>query len=91
VGAWLLARSKEDHFDLYWWRERDDEVDFVVERGRERIAIEVKSGRINSRSGLSRFVMENKGTKALVVGSPDAPIEAFLRGEIPLFGRGGAD
>jgi predicted AAA+ superfamily ATPase len=91
VGAWLLARSKEDHFDLYWWRERDDEVDFVVERGRERIAIEVKSGRINSRSGLSRFVVENKGTKALVVGSPDAPIEAFLRGEIPLFGRGGAD
>jgi predicted AAA+ superfamily ATPase len=85
VGAYLLARSKQDHFDLYWWRDRNDDVDFVIEQGAERIAIEVKSGRIKSRSGLLRFTTENKGTKVIIVGSPETPLESFLAGEIPLF------
>jgi predicted AAA+ superfamily ATPase len=85
IGACLLARSKQEHFDLYWWRDKDDEVDFVLERGDERIAIEVKAGRIGGQSGMTRFVLENKGTRALIVGSPETPIETFLRGDIPLF------
>jgi predicted AAA+ superfamily ATPase len=85
IGACLLARSKQEHFDLYWWRDKDDEVDFVLERGDERIALEVKAGKIGSRSGMTRFILENRGTKALIVGSPETPIESFLRGEIPLF------
>jgi predicted AAA+ superfamily ATPase len=85
VGACLLARSKQEHFDLYWWRDKDAEVDFVLERGDERIAIEVKAGRIGRRSGMTRFVLENRGTRALTVGGPEAPIESFLCGDIPLF------
>jgi predicted AAA+ superfamily ATPase len=85
IGACLLARSKQEHFDLYWWRDKDDEVDFVLERGDERIAIEVKAGRVGSRSGMTRFVLENRGTRALILGSPETPIESFLCGDIPLF------
>jgi predicted AAA+ superfamily ATPase len=85
VGAYLLARSKQEFFDLYWWREGADEVDFILESGSQKIAVEVKSGIIGSRSGLTKFVLENPGTRTIVVGSPEAPIEAFLSGEVPLF------
>ncbi|MDR2553767.1 MAG: ATP-binding protein, partial [Treponema sp.] len=39
VGAALLARSKEEGFEVYWWRDRDKEVDFVVEQGRSLTAV----------------------------------------------------
>lgn len=35
--------------------------------------------------GLDAFHKAFKGMKSLVVGSNEAPLEAFLRGEIPLF------
>ena len=41
--------------DLYYWREGNDEVDFVLKYGRKIIAIEVKSGRRKSQKGLSKF------------------------------------
>lgn len=33
VGATLLARSKTEGFDLYWWRDGSLGVDFVIKRG----------------------------------------------------------
>lgn len=33
VGARLLARSAEEGFDVFWWREGSKEVDFVVSKG----------------------------------------------------------
>jgi hypothetical protein len=47
-----------------------------------RSRFERKTGR---RLGMTRFVLENTGTRALTVGSPEAPIESFLCGDIPLF------
>ncbi|MDW7658241.1 MAG: DUF4143 domain-containing protein [Bacillota bacterium] len=33
VGANLLARGKEEGFEVYWWRDRSNEVDFVIKKG----------------------------------------------------------
>ncbi|MCL2478837.1 MAG: DUF4143 domain-containing protein, partial [Treponema sp.] len=33
AGAYLLARGREEGFAVYWWRERDKEVDFIIEKG----------------------------------------------------------
>ena len=85
VGAYLLARGKKEHFNLYWWRDGSDEVDFVVRQGRRRTAIEVKSGRVKGTRGLGRFVREFPGTYALVVGSEAFPVEDFLLGKVALF------
>ena len=41
-----LVRTDES---LYYWREGNDEVDFVLKKGRKLYAIEVKSGRKNNR------------------------------------------
>lgn len=85
VGAYLLARSKVDRFEVHWWRDGQDEVDFVISSGDGVAAIEVKSGRVKSLKGLSTFVSRFPGSRTLVVGSADCPLEAFLRGEVPLF------
>lgn len=85
VGAFLLAQSAQQHFDVRWWREGSSEVDFVLEKGGAVTAIEVKSGRVKSLKGLTAFVNHVPHAKALVVGSSACPLEAFLRGEVPLF------
>lgn len=85
VGAYLLARSQREGFDLRWWRDRGAEVDFVVTSGRRRTAIEVKSGRVKGTKGLGEFVQRYPGTYALIVGSEEFPLEDFLLGKVPLF------
>lgn len=88
VGARLLARSGEEGFDLFWWREGNDEVDFVVERGESVSAIEVKGGNEAGQSGMAKFLSEHPTAKRLVVGGSSSgacDIEAFLRDEVPLF------
>ena len=43
VGAYLLKRAVEEHFQVFWWRNGNREVDFVVQGGRDRTAIEAAS------------------------------------------------
>lgn len=86
VGAFLLKRSVAEGFEVNWWRDRNNrEVDFVVTSGASRTAIEVKSGRIRRLGGLDAFCAENPGTRSLVVGSRETPLEEFLLGRVPLF------
>ena len=46
VGAQLANATAAGEIDLFYWRERNREVDFVVRRGRPLIAVEVKSRRV---------------------------------------------
>jgi len=85
VGSTLLARSISEGFDLYWWREGDREVDYIIRKGTKRTAIEVKSGRIKSRNSIKAFLESYPGTYALAIGSNSYTIEDFLLGKIPLF------
>ncbi len=85
VGAYLLARSAQERFDVAWWRDGVAEVDFVVFQGDAITAIEVKSGRIKPARGLAAFINRFPSAKGIVVGSPEAPLEDFLLGRIPLF------
>lgn len=85
VGAFLLARSKVEHFDVRWWREGAHEVDFVLVKGDAITALEVKSGRVKSLKGISAFVSRNPQAKTLIVGSHACPLETFLTGGVKLF------
>ena len=86
VGAYLINRSFVEGFDVYWWRDGSDEVDFVIADGDAVTAIEVKSGRVKSSGGMTRFVLENPQTHVIVVGSTECSVEAFLLGEKDLWG-----
>lgn len=85
VGGYLLKRAIKEHFDVCWWREGADEVDFVIQDGMARTALEVKSGKIKSLGGLDAFTRRYPDTHTLVVGSSEAPLEDFLLGRVPLF------
>lgn len=63
VGA-QLVRTDES---LYYWREGNDEVDFVLKKGRKLYAIEVKSGRKKSEKGLAKFKEKFSEAKLIMI------------------------
>jgi len=85
IGAYLLARSQAEGFDLWWWREGELEADFVVSKGESVTAIEVKSGAVKSLTGLQAFRQRFPKASTLVIGTPQAPLEEFLLGALELF------
>lgn len=85
VGAYLLARGKEEDFEVYWWRERNNEVDFVIKKGNQLTAIEVKSGRVKNVGGSLIFKQLYPEALSLIVGSTNLGLEDFLLGKKPIF------
>lgn len=82
VGAYLLNQADELGFNVYYWRERDNEVDFIIEYNRQCIAIEVKSGRRTNNQGLALFQKQFQPMRFFVVGSGGIPVEDFLTGDL---------
>lgn len=78
VGAYLVGNADEHGYKVYYWRENDCEVDFVLERKGETVAIEVKSGRRKTNEGMSVFCKKFSPKMALVVGSDALSVEEFL-------------
>jgi len=86
IGAYLLARGKEEGFNVCWWRDRDVEVDFVIESGVNNLtAIEVKSGRIKHTGGSIEFMRRYPDALSLTIGSGGCELGEFLEGKAPLF------
>ena len=85
VGAYLLARGKEEGFEVYWWRDRGNEVDFVIKKGSQLTAIEVKSGRVKSVGGSLVFKQLYPEALSLIIGSANYGLEDFLLGKKPIF------
>jgi len=85
VGAYLLTRAQEERFEVYYWRDRNHEVDFVIRKGNALTAIEVKSGRIKGVGGGLEFMKRNPEALVHIVGSPHLPLEDFLLGRVRLF------
>lgn len=78
VGAYLLNLALSGQFDLYYWREGNDEVDFVLIRKDKIVGLEVKSGTSEKRSGLRVFQKKFQPDKTLVVGHAGIPWQEFL-------------
>lgn len=79
VGAHLLNSLAGTRTDVFYWRERGQEVDFVLSRNRRAVAIEVTSGRRKwSLSGLNQFKRKHRSARTLLVGGQGIPLEEFL-------------
>ena len=84
VGAHLANAAASGCLELFYWREGNREVDFVVRRGRRVTAIEVKSSPApEKQSGLEAFSTAFKTERKLLVGGDGIPLEDFL-GKDPL-------
>ena len=55
IGAHLINHSLTEKFNLHYRRDRNEEVDFVIERKGKVIGLEVKSGATGSTSGMTAF------------------------------------
>ncbi len=82
VGCYLLDKADELEYQLYYWRDGNDEVDFVIARGDSLVAIEVKSGRRQNNMGLSTFRNMFHPQYSLVVGGQSMPLEQFFNGNL---------
>lgn len=79
VGAHLANAAAAGDCRLYYWRERGDEVDFVVERKRKLTAIEVKSGHApRLHAGSAAFAQAFPGARSLLVGGDGIDLGEFL-------------
>lgn len=79
VGAHLANAAASGICELFYWRERNREVDFVVRSGRRLTAIEVKSGRRrDALPGLSAFSDAFHPERKLLVGEGGIPVAEFL-------------
>ena len=64
---------------VYYWRENNAEVDFILQRGLSVIAIEVKSNNARTNAGLQFFRSKYKPLQAFVVGNEGIPLSDFLQ------------
>ena len=72
------TRTFVHRFEIFYWRERSDEVDFVLRKKGSIAAIEVKSNAQKSTSGLEKFRKLFKPACALIVGDGGINAEDFL-------------
>ena len=78
VGAHLYNTGMPE-VRLYYWRRGNHEVDFVLERGRRLVSVEVKSnGRGFNLSGRKEFAKSFNPERSLLVGRDGIHIEEFL-------------
>lgn len=78
VGAHLLNHLSMSTHTIGYWRDRDDEVDYVVTLGRKRWAIEVKSGTPAKPAGLGRFLKKFDGATPMIIGPGGMDLEKFF-------------
>lgn len=85
VGAHLLNYADKLDYKVFYWREKNNEVDFIVERNHKVWAIEVKSGKRGMNKGLGLFREAFHPYRAFVVGTDGISIEEFLSADLDKF------
>lgn len=79
IGAHLINYSLTEGFTVHYWRERNMEVDFVLERKGKIIGLEVKSGATQSSSGMAAFQEAFNPERILLIGNTGLPWQDFLQ------------
>jgi predicted AAA+ superfamily ATPase len=79
VGAHLANAAAAGVGEVFYWRDTNREVDFVVRAGRVVVAIEVKSGRVpDTFPGLAAFTEAFRPSRTLIVGGDGIALDEFL-------------
>jgi predicted AAA+ superfamily ATPase len=79
VGAHLINHSISQNYSVYYWRERNYEVDFVMERRGKIIAIEVKSNDSERSKGLEAFKNKFNPDKLYLISNRSLSWQEFLK------------
>lgn len=79
IGAHLINHSLTEGFAVNYWRNRNDEIDFVIEKKGTIIGLEIKSGISQKTSGMTAFKKQVNPEKMLLIGNSGMPWQEFLR------------
>lgn len=82
IGAWLVSQAFVHRFEVFYWRDRNNEVDFILRKKGSIVAIEVKSNADKNTNGVTVFRESFKPKSAFIVGDGGISIEAFLTMDI---------
>lgn len=82
IGAYLLNQAFVHRFEVFYWRERNDEVDFILRKKGTLVAIEIKSNAEKRTEGLEKFRRLFNPQSALIVGESGIGAEEFLSMDI---------
>lgn len=75
-----LCNTATNGVNVHYWRENESEVDFVLQRGRSVLGIEVKAtAKQQSVQGLEEFRRRYDSVKTLTVGTGGLPLEELLK------------
>jgi len=79
IGAHLINITQGTDVGVLYWRDRNREVDFILKKGKELIAVEVKSGKAKtSLPGMDAFSKNYRVKKLLLVGGGGIGVDEFL-------------
>jgi predicted AAA+ superfamily ATPase len=78
VGAFLANEAMKGIINLYYWRDRNDEVDFVIQRGEKIIGVEVKSTVSTNPKGMTAFSKNFNPLKTITVDDRIFPWHEFI-------------
>lgn len=79
IGAHLVNNASAHGMEIYYWRQGNREVDFVIRKGEKIVAVEVKSGkRTTSLPGLAAFSKRYPSAKTFSVGGAGIGVQEFL-------------
>jgi predicted AAA+ superfamily ATPase len=79
IGAHLLNNSFSGGYKVFYWRDGNNEVDFVLEKRGKIIGLEVKSGNSDNPKGMTAFKKQCQPDKTIVVGKTGLPWAEFLK------------
>lgn len=79
VGAHLINHARQSGFEVFYWREGNDEIDFVLKIRGKIIGIEVKSGVMHGAGGMEVFRKKFNPDKMLLIAPSALPWEEFLK------------
>ncbi|MFQ3575008.1 MAG: DUF4143 domain-containing protein [Cytophagales bacterium] len=78
VGNLPIRATKVGKMKLFYWRDKSDEMDFVLLKNNKVIGIEVKSGKSIRTVRTKAFATHVKPDKIYLVGKGGMPWEEFL-------------
>lgn len=82
IGAHLLSAAEENDYKVFYWRERDEEVDYIVATDDGCVAFEVKSGRRKMNSGMKDFADAFHPIRSYIIGTGGVSFEDFLKTDV---------
>ena len=80
VVVYITRDGADDgEYQTFYWREGNNEVDFVLVRDNELLGLEVKSGKRTAGKGLAAFKQHFPKAQTLVIGTGGIDLELFFK------------